>query len=79
LVRFQSLIARKVAELFGFNPGIQPFYAACHLDELSKGYGLCLSNTSFKTAVSQCHNFLLAKIDDHGIRRGNTGQIIAQW
>jgi hypothetical protein len=37
-------------------------------------------NASFKTAVSQRHNSIFyAEIDDHGVRRGNTGQIIAQW
>jgi hypothetical protein len=34
--------------LFGFNPGVQPFYAACHFDELSKGYVLPLFTTSFE-------------------------------
>jgi len=30
--------------------------------------------------ISQCHNSIFyAKIDDRGVRRGNTGQIIAQW
>jgi hypothetical protein len=28
----------------------------------------------------QCHNLIFyAKIDDHGIRRGNTGRILARW
>ena len=31
-------------------------------------------------AISQCHNSnFYTKIDDHGIRRGNTGQIFTQW
>jgi len=30
--------------------------------------------------ISQCHNSIFyAKINDHGIRWGNTGQIIARW
>ena len=30
--------------------------------------------------VSQCHNSIFyAKIDDHDIRRGNTGLTLAQW
>jgi hypothetical protein len=37
-------------------------------------------NTSFKTAVSQCHNSIFyTKIDDHDVRQGDTGQILAQW
>jgi hypothetical protein len=74
------LIARKIAELFGFDRGIWPFYAACCFDELSRGFVLCLLNASFGTAISQRHNSIFyAKIDKHGICRGNTGQILAQW
>ena len=41
---------------------------------------MCLLNASFKTAASQRHNSIFyAEIDDHGIRRGNTGQILTQW
>jgi hypothetical protein len=73
-------MARKIAELFSFNRGNQPFEAACCFGELSRGFVLCLLNASFKTAISQCHNsFFYAKIDEHGIRRGNTRQILAQW
>jgi len=37
-------------------------------------------NASFKTAVSQRHNLIFyAKIDDHGVHRGGTGRIFAQW
>jgi hypothetical protein len=43
----QHLIARKIAELFGFNRGVQPFYAACCLDELSEGSISCLLSASF--------------------------------
>ena len=28
-VRYQHLMARKIAELFGLNRGVHPFYAAC--------------------------------------------------
>ena len=74
------LMARKIADLFGFNRGIQPFYAACCFNDLSRGSVSCLSNASFETVVSQRHNlFFWAKIDDHGIRQGNTVQILAQW
>ena len=73
-------MARKIAELFGLNCGVRPFYTACCLDELSRGSVLCLLNASFKTAVSQRHNLIFyAEIDDHDVRRGDTGQILAQW
>ncbi len=79
-VRYQRLMARKIAELFGLNCGVRPFYAACCFDELSRGSSSCLLNASFKTAVSQRHNSIFwAKIDDHGVRRGNTGRILDQW
>jgi len=79
-VRCQHLIARKIAELFGFNHGIQPFYEACCFDGLSRGSVLCLLNASFGKAISQRHNSILyAKIDDHGVRWGDTGRILAQW
>jgi hypothetical protein len=36
-------------------------------------------NASFGTAISQRHNLIFyAKINDHGIRWGNTGQILAK-
>jgi hypothetical protein len=54
-VRYQCLVARKIAELFGLNHGVRPFYAACCFDELSRGSFSCLLNASFKTVVSQCH------------------------
>ncbi len=73
-------MARKIAELFGLNRGVRFFYAACCFDELSRGYFSCLFNASFKTAVSQRHNSIfLAKIDDHGVRQGDTGRILNQW
>ncbi len=78
--RYQRLIARKIAELFGLNHGVRHFYTARCFDELSRGSFSCLLNASFKTAVSQCHNSIVwAKIDDHGVRRGDTGQILDQW
>ena len=79
-VRCQRLMARKIAEIFSFNRGVWPFYAACRFDELSRGSVLCLSNASFETAVSQRHKLIFwAKIDDHGIRRSNTVQILTVW
>jgi hypothetical protein len=31
-------------------------------------------------AISQCHNSIFTpEIDDHSIRQGNTGRIIARW
>jgi hypothetical protein len=37
-------------------------------------------NASFKTSASQRHNSIFfTKIDDHGVSRGDTGQILAQW
>ncbi len=80
VVRYQRLMARKIAEIFGLNHGVRPFYAACCFDELSRGSVSCLLNASFKTAVSQCLNSIFwAKIDDHDVRRGDTGQILTQW
>jgi hypothetical protein len=55
-VRYQHLMARKIAELFRLNRGVQPFYAACCFDELSRESFSCLLNASFETAVSQRHN-----------------------
>jgi hypothetical protein len=79
-VLYQCLMVRKIAELFGLNRGIQSFYAACCFDELSRGSVSCLLNASFKTAVSQHHNSIFwAKMDDHDVCRGNTGQILTQW
>jgi hypothetical protein len=78
-VRCLRLIARKLAVLFSFNRGIRPFYSACCFNELSRGSVLYLINASFGTAISQPHNLnFLLQIDDHGVRRGNTGQILAQ-
>ena len=42
------LMARKIAELFGLNRGVRPFYAACCFDELSRGSVSCLLNASFE-------------------------------
>jgi hypothetical protein len=67
-VHYSRLMARKIAELFSFNGGVCPFYAACRFGELSRGFVSCLLNASFKTAISQRHNSIFyAKIDDHGI------------
>ena len=66
--------------LFGFNRGIQPFYAARCFDDVSRGSVLCLLNASFETRYPQRHNSIFyAEIDDHGVRWGNTGRILARW
>jgi len=68
LLLFDSQKSRKMAELIDFNRGVQPFFAACCFDELSRGSVLCLLNASFRKAISQRHNLIFyAKIDDHGI------------
>jgi hypothetical protein len=73
-------MARKIAVLFGLNRGVQPFYTACCFNDLSRGSVSCLLNASFKTAVSQRHNSIFyAKFDDHDVRWGDTGQLLAQW
>jgi hypothetical protein len=73
-------MARKIAELFSFNLSVQSFYTACCFDELSSGSVPCLLNASFKTVISQCHNLIFyIGIDEHGVRRGNMGKILAQW
>ena len=65
-------MARKIAEVFGFNHGIGPFYADCHFDELSSGSVLCFLNASFWTAISKHLNLMFwARIDDQGGHQGN--------
>jgi hypothetical protein len=33
-----------------------------------------------QNVISQCHNSIFyAEIDDHGIRQGNTGRVLARW
>ncbi len=79
-VRCQRLMSRKIADLIGLNHGIRHFFAACCFNGLSRGSVSCILNASFKTVVSQCNNSIFwAKIDDHDIRQGDTGQILAQW
>jgi hypothetical protein len=74
------LIARKLAELFGFHFGFQPFYTACCFDELSRGSILCFLNASFEKQFPQHHNSIFyTEIDDHGVCRGDTGRILARW
>ena len=58
-IRCHCVMVRKIAELFGFNCGIRPFYTACCFDELSRGSVLCLLNTSCGTAILQCHNLVV--------------------
>ena len=68
-----------LAEFFRFHRGVPPFDTACCFDELSRGTVSCLLNASFGKCFPQCHNLIFyAKIDDHGIRRGDTGQILSQ-
>ena len=45
--RCQYLIARKIDELFGFNHGNWPFYAACFFSELNSGSVSHHLNASF--------------------------------
>ena len=74
------MIARKLALLFGFNRGIRPFYAARRFDELSRGSVSCLLSASFEKQFSQRRNSIFyTKIDDHGVRWGDAGRIIARW
>ena len=56
------LLARKVSELFGFARGVRLFNAACCFNELIRGSVLCLLNTSFEKAVSQCHNSIFLQL-----------------
>ncbi len=73
-------MARKLSVVFGFNSGVRTFYEARCSGVLSRGSVSCLLNASFKTAVSQRHNSIFyAEINDHDIRRGDMGQILAQW
>ncbi len=73
-------MARKIAVFFGLNRGVRLFYATCCFDALSRGSVSCLLSASFKTAVSQRHNLTFyANINDHGVCRGDTGQMLAQW
>ena len=48
-VHYQRLIARKIAELFGFNSGIWPLTLlhACSFDELGRGFVGCLLSPRF--------------------------------
>ncbi len=41
-VRWQCLIARKIAELFSSNRAMLQFYEACGIDDMSRGFVLCL-------------------------------------
>jgi len=73
------LLARKLALLFGFNPGVRPFYAACHFDELSRGSVSCLLSASFEKQFHNATTRFLRQNDDHGVRWGDTGRKIFQW
>ena len=73
-------MARKIDQLFGLNRGVRPFYAARCFDELSRGSVSCLLNASFETRYPQRHNSIFyAEIDDHGVRWGDMGRILARW
>ena len=79
-VRSLRLIAKKLAELFCFHRSVRTFYAACSFDELSRGFVSCLLNASFKKQFPQHHNSIFyAETNDHGVRRDNTGRILARW
>ena len=55
------------------------FCTACCFNELSRGSVLCLFNTSFEKRFPQRHNSIFyTEIDDHGVRRDDTGRIIDQ-
>jgi hypothetical protein len=71
---------QKLAELFCFHRGFPHFYTACCFFELSRVSVLCILNASFGKWFPQRHNSIFyAKIDDHGIRRGDTGQKLTRW
>ncbi len=72
----ERLIARKLAELFGFNRGVRTFYASCRFDELSRGFVSCLFTLASKSDFTTPQLDFYTEIDDHGIRQGDTGQII---
>ena len=73
------MIARKLAVIFGFNHCVRPFYPACCFDDVSRGSVSCLLNDSFEKQFPQRHNSIFyAKIEDHGIRWGDTWRILAQ-
>ena len=56
------------------------FYEACGIDDVSRVSVLCLFAASFEKRLPQRHNSIFyAEIDDHGVRRGDTGQILARW
>ena len=57
-------------ELFGFNPGVRPFYAARRFAELSRGSVLCLLNPSFEKGFPQRQNLIFCQ--------GDTGRILAR-
>jgi hypothetical protein len=69
------LIARKITELFSFNCGVQPFYAACCQDELSRRFVSCLLNASFgkqlHNATSQFFTPKLMTMASAGAIQGN--------
>ncbi len=67
---------RKLGELFGINRGVSSFYAARCFESVS-----CLFYASFEKRFHNANTtqFFRPKIDDHGLRQGDTGRIIARW
>ncbi len=77
-VRYQRLIARKLAVLFGFNCGSGPFYAACCFDALSRESFSCLLNASFKTGVS-LHNTTTLFFEPKSMTMASAGAIRGKY
>jgi len=81
-------MARNVAKLFSSNRAVAHFYAACCINELSKGsiLGSKFSQTTSDRNVPEllaesCVSVLCCfnKRVDHGGRRGNRAHALAQW
>jgi hypothetical protein len=70
------VIARKLAVLFGFNRSVQPFYAACRFDELSRGSVSCHLNTSFE---KHFHSATTRIFTQKSMQKSMTMAILAQW
>ena len=66
------MIARKLAVLFGFSRSVQPFYAACRFDELSRGSVSCHLNTSFEKHFHSATTRIF-------MPKSMTMAILAQW
>ena len=66
------MIARKIAELFGFNHGVRPIYTACCFDELGGGSVFCLLNASFE---KQFHNATTQLLCQKSMTMASTGAV----